>query len=200
MPSVFSLEGLTQAQLAGLGAAAPRRHIVRSACGPGKMMTPYGCQQSMPSSAHFGHACSPGKMMTPYGCQQAMPAHATFGDPSLVTVNFPAYGSPLAPHGAPIGPARPETPVFGPGGTPVMYRRHFPDRGPVVDYCAPAVYVGPDGSSNGNLGDVSDFIGQQTPAVGAAMVVGGTLAIAALLAGGAVFILKKVGHRSMARK
>ena len=118
-------------------------------------------------------------------------------------VSFPQAGSPLAPHGAPIGPARPPTLVFGPGGTPIMYRRRYPARGPVVDYCDPSYFTVMDGGQTvipyqqQQLGDgvIIDFLRKQHPVVAGAMVLGGSLLTGLLFGGFAVWLLYKTGYR-----
>ena len=103
----------------------------------------------------------------------------------MTVVAFPAYGSPLAPTGTPIGPARPETPVFGPGGTPMMYRRQYPARGPVCDYCDPTDLA---------LGDAASFLDQRSFGTASAIVVGGAVIAGALLGGFAVWTRRRASR------
>lgn len=138
MPHVFTLEGLTDAQLHGLGA-----------------------------------------------------------DP----VNFPEAGQPLAPHQAIVGPTRVAPMVFGPGGTPIMYRHRYPARGPVCDYCDPHYFTSINGGQTvipyrRQLGDVEAFLEKQTPAVSTSIVAGGALLVGAGLATFGVWLYHKVGYRS----
>jgi hypothetical protein len=109
----------------------------------------------------------------------------------MTIVNYPSYGTPLAPAGDPIGPARPETPVFGPGGTPVPYRRHYPARGPVCDYCDPQ-YVA--------LGDATDFLNRQSPGAQNAIVVGGTMLAGVFLGGFAVWLRRYVMRKQYEKR
>lgn len=137
MPHVFTLEGLTDAQLAGLGAES---------------------------------------------------------------VNFPEAGQPLAPHQAIVGPTRVAPMVFGPGGTPIMYRRRYPARGPVCDYCDPDYFTSINGGQavipyRRQLGDIETYLDRQTPAVRNTMVAGGALAVGAALAGFGVWLYYKIGYR-----
>jgi len=111
-------------------------------------------------------------------------------------VTFPPGGSPLAPHVVPIGPTRVATQVFGPGGTPVMYRRRYPARGPVCDYCDPSYFTVMDGGQQvipyrQQLGDVVDYLREQNPLVAGLMVLGRALASGALLGGFAYWLHKK---------
>lgn len=53
----------------------------------------------------------------------------------LAVVGYPPYGSPLAPHGYPLGPTRPPTLVYGDrrlANMPPLVR--YPERGPITDY------------------------------------------------------------------
>lgn len=140
MPHVFTLEGLSSAQLAGLGAEP--------------------------------------------------------------TVTFPPGGSPLAPHVAVIGPTRVATQVFGPGGTPVMYRRRYPARGPVCDYCDPNYFTVMNGGQHvipprqqqfGDSDVVVEFLRKQNPIVAGLLVLGGSLATGAVLSSFAIWLYKKSG-------
>lgn len=116
-------------------------------------------------------------------------------------VTFPPAGSPLAPHAAIIGPTRVATPVYGPGGTPVMYRRRYPARGPVCDYCDPDYFTVMNGGQqvipyHQQFGDATDFLSRQRPFVAGAMVLGGSLAAGTLLSLFGVWLYKKAGERS----
>lgn len=140
MPHVFTLEGLSAAQLAQLGNA--------------------------------------NSSVTP--------------NSGVQVVYYPDWGQPLAPTGSPIGPARPQVPVYGPGGTPVPYRATYPARGPVCDYCAP-----PMAALNGpQLGDVTEFLRRQNPLVAGALVLGGSLLTGTVLGSLAVWILHGAGYRA----
>lgn len=117
-------------------------------------------------------------------------------------VTFPPAGSPLAPHAAIVGPTRVATPVFGPGGTPVMYRRRYPARGPVCDYCEQNNFIVMDGGMDvipprQQLGDnaVVDWLRQQNPLVAGLLILGGSLATGAALSGFAVWLYYKAGGR-----
>lgn len=104
----------------------------------------------------------------------------------VTVVHYPQEGSPLGPHGVPIGPARPPVPVYGPGGTPVAYRPAYPARGPVCDYCAPTT-----AALNGGLGlDVSEYLSKQSPALAATLALTGSLLVGALLGGVALLVLR----------
>jgi hypothetical protein len=120
---------------------------------------------------------------------------AQFAQTTDHVVNFPSNGQPLAPHGAPIGPPRVPEPVFGPGGTPVMYRRRFPNRGPVCDYCEPENFIGLGHTQFS--GAAMDWLNRQNPWVAGAVILGGSLLTGTLLAGGSIWILRRVGHREM---
>jgi hypothetical protein len=112
----------------------------------------------------------------------------------VTVVNYPDWGQPLAPTAQPIGPARPQVPVFGPGGTPVPYRRAYPARGPVCDYCSPeAAALNGDGAGLG--ADVTDFLRKQNPLVAGALVLGGSLLTGVVLGSLSVWILHKAGYR-----
>jgi hypothetical protein len=116
-------------------------------------------------------------------------------------VTFPPAGSPLAPHAAIVGPTRVATPVFGPGGTPQMYRRRYPARGPVCDYCDPHYFTVMTGGQQvipprPQLGDAADFLQRQNPVVAGLIMVGGAIAAGALLSGYGVWLYKKAGERS----
>ena len=106
----------------------------------------------------------------------------------MTITHYPTNGTPLAPAGDPIGPARPPTPVFGPGGTPVMYRRSFPARGPVCDYCDPSMIV----FTNNGLGDGADFFDQQSTGAQIAMLTGGTIIAGGILGALAIFVRRRV--------
>jgi hypothetical protein len=111
-------------------------------------------------------------------------------------VTFPPAGSPLAPHAAIVGPTRVATQVFGPGGTPVMYRRRYPARGPVCDYCDPS-YIVADGGQQvipyqpQQFGDALDYLRRQNPLVAGLMILGGAIASGAALGGFAYWLHKK---------
>ena len=132
-----------------------------------------------------------------------MPHVFTLEGPDLSAmpmVSFPPAGQPLAPHQAIIGPTRVATPVFGPGGTPQMYRQRFPARGPVCDYCDPHQFIVMDGGKmvipQQQLGDsVTDFLDRQTPLAAGAMVVGGALLTGAALSLFGVWLYRKSGGR-----
>jgi hypothetical protein len=116
-------------------------------------------------------------------------------------VTFPPAGSPLAPHAAIVGPTRVATPVFGPGGTPQMYRRRYPARGPVCDYCDPNYFTVMNGGQQvipprPQLGDAADFLHRQNPVVAGLIMVGGAIAAGALLSGYGVWLYKKSSERS----
>ncbi len=130
-----------------------------------------------------------GPNLSALGAAQGLGVVSASGS-GMTVVHYPQYGTPLAPAGDPIGPARPETPVFGPGGTPVMYRRRFPARGPVCDYCEPNIIA----ISNG-LGDDApqgDFFLRQTDGALAAIMLGGTLVGGALLGGYAYWLRRRI--------
>ena len=112
----------------------------------------------------------------------------------VTVVHYPAWGQPLAPTAQPIGPARPQVPVFGPGGTPVSYRRAYPARGPVCDYCSPET-AALNGDSAGLGADVTDFLRKQNPLVAGALVLGGSLLTGVVLGSLSVWILHKAGYR-----
>ena len=110
----------------------------------------------------------------------------------VTVVNYPEWGQPLAPTAQPIGPARPQVPVFGPGGTPVPYRRMYPARGPVCDYCAPTTAA----LNGSNLSaDVTEFLRKQNPLVAGALVLGGSLLTGFVLGSLSVWIIHKAGYR-----
>jgi hypothetical protein len=118
----------------------------------------------------------------------------------MAQVSYPPAGSsPLGPHGAIIGPTRVATPVFGPGGTPQMYRSRFPARGPVCDYCDPNYYTVASGGQDvipyqqQQLGDAVDFLRKQNPVVAGLLVLGGSLLTGTVLSLGAVWLYKKAG-------
>lgn len=128
-------------------------------------------------------------------------------------VNFPEAGQPLAPHEAIVGPTRVAPMVFGPGGTPIMYRRRYPARGPVCDYCDPDYFTAMNGGQAvipyrqqqlgdygryrpRQLGDAEAFLDRQTPVVRTSLVAGSALAVGAALAGLGVWLYHKVGYRS----
>lgn len=145
-------------------------------------------------------------------------------------VSFPEAGQPLAPHEAIVGPTRVATLVYGPGGTPVMYRQRFPARGPVCDYCDPEYFTAMNGGQavipyqpqqfgraampyarqhfgkaapvkrrRRQFGDAESFLAQQNPVVATAIVGGGALAVGAALAGLGVWLFYKVGYTKRPR-
>jgi hypothetical protein len=123
------------------------------------------------------------------GAQLAAPTSIT-PNSGVTVVHYPQDGSPLGPHGVPIGPARPQVPVYGPGGTPVAYRAAYPARGPVCDYCAPttAALNGP------GLGfDLTEYLGRQSPAMTAAIGLVGAMLVGSLLGGAAVWAFRAGG-------
>ena len=116
-------------------------------------------------------------------------------------VTFPPAGSPLAPHAAIVGPTRVATPVFGPGGTPIMYRRRYPARGPVCDYCDPDYFTVMNGGQQvipprQQFGDAADFLHKQNPVVAGLIMAGGAIAVGALLSGYGVWLYNKAGDRA----
>jgi hypothetical protein len=125
---------------------------------------------------------------------------ASFGADAEV-VHYPQAGQPLAPHQAIVGPTRVATPVYGPGGTPIMYRRRYPARGPVCDYCDPDYFTAMNGGQavipfrRQQLGGVDEFLARQTPAVASSMIVGGALTVGAALSILGVWLYYKVGYR-----
>ena len=117
-------------------------------------------------------------------------------------VSYPPAGSAISPHAAVIGPTRVAMQVFGPGGTPVMYRRRYPARGPVCDYCDPSYFTVMNGGlqvipqQQQQLGDVVDFLRARNPVVAGLMVLGGSLATGAILGGLAIFLMHKAGYQT----
>jgi hypothetical protein len=122
---------------------------------------------------------------------------------SPVVTYPPAGAAPLSPHGVNIGPARPATFVFGPGGTPVMYRRRYPARGSICDYCSEdsgrdvivvdgGQHVIPPRDQFGS-GEIVEFLRARHPLVAGAMVLGGSLLTGAVLGGLAVWLYRKAG-------
>jgi hypothetical protein len=89
--------------------------------------------------------------------------------------------------------------VFGPGGTPQMFRRRFPARGPVCDYCDPNYFTVADGGQTvipfqrQQFGDTSDFLSEQSPLVAGLIILGGALAAGAALSGFGVWLYRRVG-------
>jgi hypothetical protein len=117
-------------------------------------------------------------------------------------VMYPPGGSAISPHAAIIGPTRVATQVFGPGGTPVMFRRRYPARGPVCDYCDPSYFTVMNGGQQvippqQQLGDVVDFLRERNPVVAGLMILGGSLATGAVLGGLAIFLMKKAGAQGL---
>jgi hypothetical protein len=116
---------------------------------------------------------------------------------ALPTVTYPPAGSPLAPSIAIVGPTRVATMVFGPGGTPQMYKRRYPARGPVCNYCDPNYYTVADGGQQvipykkQQFGDSGDFFARQNPLVAGLMILGGALAAGAALAAGGVWLYRR---------
>ena len=130
-------------------------------------------------------------------------------------VNFPEAGQPLAPHEAIVGPTRVATPVYGPGGTPIMYRRRYPARGPVCDYCDPDYFTAMNGGQTvipyrpqqfGDFGraryrrqlgqdPATTFLDRQTPMVQTGLAAGGAIVVGAALAGFGVWLYHKVGYK-----
>jgi hypothetical protein len=96
--------------------------------------------------------------------------------------------------------------VFGPGGTPVMYRRRYPARGPVCNYCDPNYYTVADGGQQvipyqrQQFGDSTDFFAKQSPLVAGLMIVGGALAAGAVLAAGGVWLYRNASATPSARR
>lgn len=129
-----------------------------------------------------------GAMNTAGGVQAAL-------SPPLPTVHFPTNGTPLAPAGAPIGPARPLTPVFGPGGTPLPYRAQYPARGPVCDYCVPDDTAALNGAM---FGDAVETLRGLNPLVAGILVLGGSMLTGAAFGGLAVWTFRKLGYRTPA--
>jgi hypothetical protein len=119
---------------------------------------------------------------------------------AMPTFSYPPAGSPLAPSQSIVGPTRVATMVFGPGGTPVMYRRRFPARGPVCDYCDPNYFTVADGGQQvipfqrQQFGDATDFLDKQTPLVAGLMILGGALATGIVLAAGGVWLYRRSGE------
>lgn len=113
-------------------------------------------------------------------------------------VTYPPAGLPPAAHQAIVGPTRVATPVFGPGGTPIMYRRRYPARGPACDYCAPNQFIVADGGQmvlppRVQFGDAVGFLRQQNPLVAGLLVLGGAVASGALLSGLALWLYRRSG-------
>lgn len=115
-------------------------------------------------------------------------------------VSFPPGGSALSPSTAIVGPTRVATQVFGPGGTPVMYRRRYPARGPVCDYCDPNYFTVMNGGQPtipshtqqfGNA-DAVEWLRQRNPLVAGLLILGGSLASGAALGGFAIWLSRKV--------
>jgi len=121
---------------------------------------------------------------------------------SANVVNYPPGGSAISPSTVVIGPTRVATQVFGPGGTPVQFRRRYPARGPVCDYCDPNYFTVMGGGlqvippQQQQLGDVVDFLRERNPVVAGLMVLGGSLATGAILGGLAIFLIRKAGYRT----
>jgi hypothetical protein len=119
---------------------------------------------------------------------------------AMPTFSYPPAGSPLAPSQSIVGPTRVATMVFGPGGTPVMYRRRFPARGPVCNYCDPNYFTVADGGQQvipyqrQQFGDSTDFFAKQTPLTAGLMILGGALAAGAVLAAGGVWLYRRSGN------
>jgi len=117
------------------------------------------------------------------------------------TVSFPQAGQPLAPHQAIVGPTRVATPVFGPGGTPQMYRLRYPARGPVCDYCDPNYFTSMNGGQTvipyrkqQQLGGIDAFLAKQQPVVANALVGAGALAVGAGLAAFGIALYKRASR------
>lgn len=117
-------------------------------------------------------------------------------------VNFPEAGQPIAPHQAIVGPTRVAPMVYGPGGTPIMYRRRYPARGPVCDYCDPDYFTVMNGGQTvipyrqQQLGDsVEAFLERQSDTGRTVMVVGGALGVGAALATLGVWLYYKIGYK-----
>jgi hypothetical protein len=124
---------------------------------------------------------------------------ASFGADAEV-VHYPQAGQPIAPHQAIVGPTRVAVPVYGPGGTPVMYRQRYPSRGPVCDYCDPAYFTAMNGGQavipyRPQLGDAEAFLNRQTPVVRNTMIVGGALTVGAALSMLGVWLYYKSGYK-----
>ncbi len=113
------------------------------------------------------------------------------GSSGLMVVNYPPWGQPLAPTGTPIGPARPETPVYGPGGTPIQPRYRYPPRGPIHDYNYPPKQI--------TLGDSSTFLSSQPTGIGVALMIGGAL-LGGIALGGASLLVRRKLLRNEAKK
>lgn len=115
------------------------------------------------------------------------PSGVTTSGSNVAVVSYPPWGVPLAPSGAPIGPARIETPVFGPGGTPVPPYQRFPARGPICNYCEPdptAAYI------TGGFGDAASAF-KDHPVMGAVATLGGALILGGLVGGAVIWLLGK---------
>ena len=116
------------------------------------------------------------------------------------SVSYPPGGSAMSPSTVIIGPTRVATQVFGPGGTPVPFRRRYPERGPVCDYCDPNHFTVMGGGlqviPQQQLGDAVDFLRERNPIVAGLMVLGGSLATGAILGGLAIFLMRKAGYQT----
>lgn len=123
------------------------------------------------------------------------------GNAGPPVVYFPQAGSPLAPHQAIVGPTRVAPIVYGPGGTPVMYRRRYPARGPVCEYCDPDYFTVMDGGQHmipyrqQFSGAAEAFLFQQKPGVANSIVIGGAILTGVLLSGLGVWMYHKVGYK-----
>ena len=80
-----------------------------------------------------------------------------------------------------------------------MYRRRYPARGPVCDYCDPSYFTVMNGGQQvipyqqQQFSGAVDFLRQQNPVVAGLMILGGSLATGAVLGGLAIFLVKKAG-------
>ena len=148
MPSVFTLEGLSPQTLSLLGTPTdtsfwntgqnfqPLDQLLDQQ--PTAMFTP-----GAPNGLRRAVANQPlGASAAEWGVRNRAPARMLGASmqPSNVpsnpnTVYYPInYGGPYAPHGTVIGPQRPPTYVYGPGGTPTVYTYQPPARGPIDVY------------------------------------------------------------------
>lgn len=165
MPSVFTLEG---PDLSTLGTMQMAGGGVISSSGNNMSIMPYDSSVANMARTRNGFGVSGNNMDV---------------------IFYPEWGSPISTaNGSPIGPARIEPPVYGPGGTPQMYRRQYPARGPVCDYCDPNEYA--------VLGDPIDTLNDKPSSFMTAVVIAGTIAAGAALGGLGIWMFNKSGHRS----
>lgn len=114
------------------------------------------------------------------------------GDSREVVVNY-IYGSPLGPHGAPIGPARLPTLVYD--YDELLRRaqaREHNEREKEIRRWINKRYE----AATIGLGDMTEFLRRQNPVLASLLVLGTSMLVSLAVGGAVVWALKRTGYRS----